>query len=191
MPETEHAPLSDPVAGHVTRFTTPLPPESALAALARAGRRGRLPGFTNLQDNTFRLDCDAIPFEHEIRGVIEAETAPEPSPANAASRVTLSVRRKPLMPTAFAVTLILTVWPGVWLTDSLIATYWATYGRWTESMPWLTYAWYLPLTALPLPWLWKSLTVKSAAMARESALTQLKAVEKELAEAASDDEPRS
>jgi hypothetical protein len=57
----------------------------------------------------------------------------------------------------------------VWLTDSLMGVYWPAYGVWSDQMPWLTYAWYLPVTALPLPWLWRSLTRKSAAMAAESA----------------------
>lgn len=153
--------ISDLLAGGTLRVPSPLGAEDASACLVRAGRRGRLPGFDAPAAGRFRLDCDAVPFEHEIRGELGAE-----SPSG--SKITLVLRRKPLMPAIFAVTLALTIWPGAWLTDSLMATYWPAYGRWAQDMPWLTYAWYLPLTVLPLPWMWKSLTRKSRAGAAES-----------------------
>ena len=177
MPDAHAPTLSDPLAAEDTVISAGLECDAALTALERAGRRGRLPGFARKDSRTFTLDCDAIPFEYEIRGRIE----PAPDQADPPhARVTLRISRKKLMPTIFAATLIFTVWPGVWLTDSLIATYWAAYGRWTESMPWLTYAWYLPIATLPLPWLWKALLKKSEAMARESAASQIKAIRSEL-----------
>lgn len=176
MPDAEPPTISDPLRPDGVVVTSEMSKAEVLAALERAGRRGRLPGFSRLEGEAFRLDCDSIPFEHEILGSVVSE----PETQTAGCRLKMSVRRKRLMPTVFAATLIFTVWPGVWLTDSLIATYWSTYGRWTESTPWLTYAWYLPIAALPLPWVWKALVSKSAAMARESAREQVAAVRTEV-----------
>ncbi|MFG0259936.1 MAG: hypothetical protein ACF8LK_06240 [Phycisphaerales bacterium JB041] len=176
MPDAETPNISDPISSDGMVVPSGLDATETLAALERAGRRGRLPGFSRIEGDTFRLDCDAIPFEHEIRGRVEPDAGRE----GGGCRVAMSVRRKPVMPTVFAATLVFTVWPGVWLTDSLIATYWSAYGRWTESMPWLTYAWYLPIAALPLPWVWRSLVRKSAAMAAESAREQAASVRSEL-----------
>ena len=176
MPDAEPPTISDPLRPDGVVVTSGLTKAEAFAALERAGRRGRLPGFSRLDGDAFRLDCDAVPFEYEIVGRVASETDPE----TAGCRFAVSVGRKRIMPIVFAATLIFTVWPGVWLTDSLIATYWPTYGRWTESMPWLTYAWYLPIAALPLPWVWKVLVTRSAAMARDSARAQVAAVRSEL-----------
>lgn len=178
MPEDAPQTISDPLGVEDIVIVSPLDSGEAMTAMERAGRRGRLPGFEKLTGRTFRVDCDSIPFEYAIAGTIEGGTAD--APEGAGSRITLRVYRKQLMPMIFAVVLIFTVWPGVWLTDSLIATYWSAYGGWSRSMPWLTYAWYLPITALPLPWIWKSLTGKSAAMARESAGVQIAALRAEL-----------
>lgn len=176
MPDAEPPTISDPLSPDGVVVSSSLARAEALTALERAGRRGRLPGFARLEGQAFRLDCDSIPFEHEMVGRV----APGAEADAAGCRIALTVRRKRLMPTVFAGTLIFTVWPGVWLTDSLIATYWSTYGHWTESMPWLTYAWYLPIAALPLPWVWKALVTRSASMARESARAQAAAVRSEL-----------
>ncbi|MBK7405638.1 MAG: hypothetical protein IPJ41_13695 [Phycisphaerales bacterium] len=167
MPATTPSPepnteISDLIAGGELSIATGLGGAEIIDRLRKAGRRGKLPGFDSKDARAFRLDCDAVPFEHELRGSIVDQ-----GESGAVVRVRLA--RKPVIPAVFAITLVLTVWPGVWLTDSLMATYWSAYGRWAESMPWLTYAWYLPTTALPLPWMWRSLVRKSRAGAAESA----------------------
>lgn len=169
MTTGQHA-ISDPAKAPPVELTSSLAPDEAHAALAQAGRRGKLPGFEALGAAGFKLDCEALPFDYELLGDITA--GPE------GSKISLRARRLPLMPWIFGVTLILTVWPGVWLTDSLLDVYWTKYANWGESMPWLTYAWYLPLTALPLPWVWRGLTRKSAAGAADSMTTQTEAVRK-------------
>lgn len=176
MPKPGKPDISDQHAAALApaQLHAPAPPDDLMESLARAGRRGRLPGFARIDNRRFRLDCDAVPFEYEILAEVE------PEPESRGSRISLRTRRKPLFPAIFAVTLVITVWPGVWLTDSLLATYWGAYGQWTADMPWLTYAWYLPLTALPLPWLWASLVRKSRAMAAESAAKQRAALEAEI-----------
>jgi len=169
MQDTPPAQISDadPLRGDVV-VPTALPAKSVAEKLTHAGRRGKLPGFEAAGEGGFRIDCDAVPFDYSLVGQIK--------PEGEGSSVTLRAVRRRLMPWVFGVTLAATVWPGVWLTDSLMGVYWASYSRWSEQMPWLTYAWYLPITALPLPWLWRTLTRKSEAMAKESATKLVNAV---------------
>jgi hypothetical protein len=148
---------------------TALGAAASLERLGRAARLGRVPGFEARGASGFRVEADAVPFAHELVGHIE-ELGGE------GSRVRLELRRMGRMPLLFAVVIALTVWPGVWLTDSLMATYWSAYGRWSQEMPWLTYAWYLPITVLPLPWMWRSMTRKSRTEAIESAQKQTRAI---------------
>ncbi len=143
------------------------------ARLARAARRGLLPGYRAQGDHAFRVEADAVPFPHELTGRVERGSGD-------VSVVRLELRRMARMPLVFAAVIGLTIWPGVWLTDSLLGTYWPAYGRWSAEMPWLTYAWYLPITVLPLPWMWRTMSRKSLAMARESAEKQALVIASEL-----------
>jgi hypothetical protein len=72
------------------------------------------------------------------------------------------------LPLAVGLVLVLSVWPGVWLTDSMLVTYWGWYGARVAALPWLTYAWYLPLM-LPLPWVYKRVLDRSNEAATRSA----------------------
>ncbi len=165
-PPTQPSEISDAASAHEHTVKSSLAPAEVAKRLAQAGRRGRLPGYDATNPKVFRIDCDAVPFEYALLGTIGPEPASE---SGTGSIITMHTERRSLMPAIFAATLIFTVWPGVWLTDSLIGVYWSAYGRWSEQMPWLTYAWYLPISALPLPWVWRKLTRKSKVMAAESA----------------------
>lgn len=57
---------------------------------------------------------------------------------------------KRLLPGAFLAVLVLTVWPGVWLTHSLLRTYFPGYGS-PDALWSPTWWWYIPLTALSVP----------------------------------------
>jgi len=160
--------ISD-LTAHAAELHTPLAAGAVLERLGRAARLGRVPGFEVRGPAAFRVEADAMPFAHELVGRIEES-------GDGGSRVRLDLRRMGRMPLIFALVLLLTMWPGVWLTDSLIATYWSAYGRWSAEMPWLTYAWYIPVTVLPLPWMWRSMARKSLAEARASAQKQTGAI---------------
>lgn len=152
----------DQPAASLPEVRTPLAPAEALARLATAAKRGRLPDYRQVDGAAFEAEAFATPFTHALVGCLAVGE-------EGATRMTFSLRRPWPMPALFAGVLAITVWPGVVLTDSLLATYWAAYGGWATRMPWLTYAWYLPLTALPLPWAWRACVRRSAAMAHESA----------------------
>jgi hypothetical protein len=46
---------------------------------------------------------------------------------------------------------VVSIWPGVWFTDSMLSTYFDWYPR----SQWFTYAWYIPLSLLGIPAMWK------------------------------------
>ncbi len=173
--ETPQGALSDMLEGRDCVLHTQLSAAEVAEVLAKAGRRGKLPGFDAPDDTSFRVDCDAVPFEYVLVGTIEPASGQETG-----ARVQLSLVRRTLMPTIFALTIAVSIWPGVWLTDSILGVYWSTYGRWSASMPWLTYAWYLPLTVLPLPWMWRSFVHKSKAQAHASAAKLVKVIKREI-----------
>lgn len=151
---------------------TSISPSEALAAFAERARRGKLAEYRNgplgSKGGDFSVEAAAAPFDHKLVGSFES--------AEQATLIRLRLHRHGWMPLIFAVILIVAVWPGVWLTDSMLVTYFGWYSSWVRSMPWLTYAWYLPLTAGPLPWMWKGFIRKSRAEAHESAAEMAAAI---------------
>lgn len=128
--------------GHPTLYCS-LEAQSVVALLDEAARRGKLPGFSpvravgggTVDGPLFTVTDFGSPFE----SVLMATAAR----ADSGTRLSFDVRLKPLMPAVFLAVLAATIWPGVWLTDSLLRTY----SSWYMSLPdWATYAWYLPLT---------------------------------------------
>jgi len=136
-------------------------------------RRGKLAGFRRTEDSSlFKADAFGNPFDADL--ICHAE------PAGDRTDLRFSTQLKRKMPAIAIVLLVVTVWPGVWLTDNMLSVYWGTYGKWTVQMPWLTYAWYLPLTVLPLPWMWKGLMKKTRAAIAEHAQEQIAKIAKAL-----------
>jgi len=120
---------------------SPGDPTSLIAKLDAAARRGKLPGFAPAAGGTgtrFELADFGAPFESRLSGAaIDGIT-----PGTARIRFDRP-RLKPLLPWVFALILASTIWPGAWLTDSMLRSY----SNWYASRPdWVTYAWYLPLT---------------------------------------------
>lgn len=158
----------------------PHSPDEIVTALDRAARKGRLAGFTaERSDSLFAVDAWGTPFDADL---LAAAT-------EAGGRTTLSFRTRwrRKMPAIFAVTLILTVWPGVELTDSLLKLWFDWYFAFSQreifqigGFDAFTYLWYLPLTAVPLPWVWRSLMRKSRASIHASALEMIGKIATEL-----------
>ena len=122
---------------------TPLAPDAVLESLDRASRKGKLPGLRlDRAAHTFALSDFGRPFESVLTGTI----APDAPPA-AGSRIHLHSRVKPTLPIIYAVILVVTIWPGILLTDSMLKLYFSWY-----TIP--TWWWYLPLTVPFSPWAW-------------------------------------
>jgi len=133
----------------------PAPPVEAMRRLAAASKRGKLPGFERRAETEFRALVYGEPFDREVVGRVR--------PEGEGSVIALELRLMKKIPAIAIVTVIITIWPGVWLTDSLIQTYFASY----PNEFWITAAWYLPITVLPLPWILRKVWRKSEAVACE------------------------
>lgn len=127
-----------------------------LARAEQLARRGKLPGFERAGEGwLFRTAAFGAPFDYTLL----ARTASE-GPGRV-MRFELRLRlRAPLI--AFVVT-VLTIWPGVWLTDSMLRTYFSGYD-------YRTWMWYLPLSVLPLPWYFPRALRKSREAAVDHAM---------------------
>jgi hypothetical protein len=144
----------------------------AVERLERLSRRGKLPGFrAPARDGEFSVSAFGHPFDRVLvaRGSDTAE----------GTVLAFRLRWSLPLPTAFGALIALTIWPGVWLTDSMLSTYFDGYAAWTERGWMGTWTWYLPLCA-PLPWALRSMLRRSAATSREAALRTIETIAREL-----------
>lgn len=125
---------------------TELAPEEILSRVRRLSERGKLPGFAApVKDGHFECAAFGNPFDYRLVARHEAD------------KLRFGVRLKPKMPAIFWAVMAFTVWPGVIFTDSLLNTWFG----WYPNETWVTYAWYVPLTLVPLPWLHRSVMRKT------------------------------
>lgn len=158
-----------PVGAPLPRVITPNSPSDALAALTTASRRGRLPGFEDRGQGHFQTAAFASPFD----GYLSCHITSAP---DSAAIITAEPRLKPTTPAIFALVLLLSIWPGVVLTESLIASFFPGSAAWRY-----TWWWYLPLTVPTSPWAFWVAIKRSRAAVRISALEMLKRIAKETA----------
>jgi len=158
-------PVSFSIRAPLPVVETPLSPEQVLERLLVASKRGRLAGYQpGTGEAGFTATLFSEPFDHALR----ARVQPRPGGGSA---IRSTARMLPRVPAIFAVVLVLTVYPGVLLTDSMIPGEWG----WID-----TWIWYIPLTALPLPWLWMKWMKKCRAAAGVSAAQLLHKVAAEV-----------
>jgi len=171
MPQ-EQAVIEDVPAEEATDsgpLRTSLRPSEILARLDHAARRGRLAGYRPLPDGSgFRALLYGEPFDHDLEARFES--------VDGETIIRFETRMRRKLPVIFAITIVLAVWPGLPLTDSLLATYFPAY----PNQMWVTAAWYLPLTILPLPWMLLRMWRRSRAAAEEGARKRLGEIRGEL-----------
>lgn len=149
------------------RVTTDLAPAEILRKLDGAARRGRLPGFRPGPDPClFTVAAFGTPFDAEMHA----------SASSTSGRTTLTfrVRMQRRGPGIFLTLCVLAVWPGVWVTDSMLRSYIPSY-----QFP--TWIWYLPITIVPLPFAWRRAMRRSRAEIAESTRLQIEQIAKDLA----------
>jgi hypothetical protein len=148
---------------------TSLEPAAIVEKLAFASRRGRLAGFHAGQEGgLFGVAAFGLYFDRIL--VADARSGA------AGTRLTFRTKLPLTWPAICIAVLIFTIWPGVWLTDSLLVTYFPSYGEW-----WLkTWMWYLPLSVIPLPWAVRSIWRKSEAASHDSAHRAIRKIAAEL-----------
>jgi hypothetical protein len=136
-----------PASGLPTLRSTDSPAQ-ILAALETAARRGRLPGY-NPSAASFQIRDFGTPFECAL---VASFTSPDPGH----TAISFAVKVRPLIPAIFAISLIVSIWPGIYLVDSMLQHYFSWY-----NIP--TWWWYLPLTVPTSPWAFFSALKKSRA----------------------------
>ncbi len=121
-----------------------------LSRLDMAARRGKLPGYMARGESGFVVTAFGEPFDHDLIGAIDAAPAGE----GGGSVVRFELRMRPKLPAFFVLVIALSVWPGVWLTHSMLVTYFS----WYKIQTWW---WYIPLTVVPLFWMVPRMLAKS------------------------------
>lgn len=146
---------------------SPLSGIEVVKRLDEAARRGRLPGFTRGPgDGQFQLADFGAPFESILHGRTVL--------SGSGCEVRFHTRLKPLAPWIFFAVLVLTVWPGVWLTDSMLKTYFDGYAAKPDSIQ--TWWWYVPLTIICIPLSMLPALKKSRASAHKEALALIEKI---------------
>lgn len=148
----------------------PSSPDQIVSALANMSKRGRLAGFARARADSgdlFHAEAWGSPFESELIARAEA--------GEGGTALSFRVRMLRKMPWIFAAVLAFAIWPGVWFTQSLLDTYFPG-----TLIAEYTYWWYLPLTALPIPFSWRSMMRKSREQAEVSAREQIQKIAREL-----------
>lgn len=143
------------------RVNAPVPPAQMATLLESAARRGKLAGYAPRRDGGFEVTAFGEPFDHDLRGLVE------PTPGGSIVRFSLHMR--PKLPAFYVVLIAVSIWPGVWLTHSMLITYFS----WYKIQTWW---WYIPLTVVPLFWMVPRMIVRSRAAVRASALEQVEKI---------------
>jgi hypothetical protein len=145
-------------------IATALSRDEVLTRLDRLARRGQLPGFTRGGGGgLFSVDVHGQPFDAVMLASAEGREG--------ATVLRMHVRMHRRLPVIFAIVLAATIWPGVYFTDQLIP------GEWGLIR---TEWWYLPLTVVPIPWVWRALMRRSRESNRAEAEETLKKIAAEI-----------
>ncbi|GJQ30642.1 MAG: hypothetical protein HBSAPP03_25260 [Phycisphaerae bacterium] len=144
-------------------FVVPLSPPEIRTRLEGLAKRGKLAGFRALDGTRHEAVAYGAPFDYHLHIQVRAESG--------GSRLSFSLTIQPRMPVIVWVVIALSVWPGVWLAHSMLLTYFESYPK---SLG-VTCAWYLPLTVLPVPWMWLKMlrNSRAAASAHAAELAEL------------------
>ena len=169
-PAGETHAAADPSAP-LPRVRLPRDLADAIDRLTTASKRGRLAGFAagGSIGEVFSTEAYANPFERRLLVFHDAGPAASTGVAEdqAAGTLRFELRLLLKMPIIWAVVLAVTVWPGLPLTDDILATYSDWYAANVE-----TWWWYMPLMILSIPGVWK-LWTRSAKEAHASALEMI------------------
>lgn len=144
---------------HIASVESALTREEILARLTAMSKRGNLAGF----EREAPAGAHAVFAAHgtPFDGLVLVRAAD--------GRADFELLMPRRMPVIFAVVLALTVWPGLPITDAFMYSF-VWYERLMGAAGWLdTWVWYLPLTALPAPFMVRSAVRKSRASALQHA----------------------
>ena len=141
--------------GNPAAIRTRLSADEILDRVGKLSQRGRLPGFAGGRGGVLFV---ATAFGRPFDRVLEARAVA----GTDGTELRFTSRLKRGLPWTFVGITAVSIWPGVWLTDSLLETYF----QWYRFATWM---WYLPAMVLPLPWAVRAIVRRSEAAAAESA----------------------
>lgn len=142
--------MPSPSASPLPSLESPLSPEAIIDRLDKLSKRGKLAGFAKgMPPTLFEAAAFGNPFDYRLLALA--------SPASPGTKLTFSLKLPPKVPIIYAIVIALSIWPGVWLTHSMLITYFS----WYKLSMLGTCAWYMPITILPLPWMYKKQFVGS------------------------------
>ncbi len=105
-----------------------------LRALDQLSRKGKLPGYEPRGSDAFKVSLFGEPFDRDLIGSMK-------SLANGCE-ISFQTSLRMKAPLILAISIIVSIWPGVELMDALIPASWG----WID-----TWMWYMPLMIVPLP----------------------------------------
>ncbi len=130
-------------------------------------KRGNLAGYEHDGSSDSAVaDAHGTPFDSDL--VIEHAALED------GGEIRFSLKLRTKFPAIFAALLIVSVWPGLPLTDSFLFTF-----GWYERLMGdsvQTWMWYLPLTVIPIPFVWRSSIKKSRKSAHQHAIETIERV---------------
>jgi hypothetical protein len=128
------------------RVISPMPASDLQQALSQRAKQGKLAGYQKQSERTFTLDAAGGIYERTLIATIISDTADK----DEHTEIWFEGKLKRTIPIVVIVVLVFTLWPGVWLTDSILSTWF----NWYRLGIWWTSAWYIPLTLLAVPAFW-------------------------------------
>lgn len=139
---------------------TTLDADAVVAKLRNRSKRGKLPGFSDSPiEGIASVAAYGTPFDGTL------------SVHHESNQLRFAVQLNKKLPALFALILVLTVWPGLPLTDSFLSNF-----LWYEKLlakGLETWMWYVPTTILPLPFVWRTAIKKSKASIHAHALESI------------------
>lgn len=146
--------------------SVPHTPDRAMALLDKASKAGKLPGYAKLQSvPQCAVEAYGTVFDHQLNLTF--------AQSESGSIITFDLIRLSKKPIIIAVVLLICIWPGLPMTDSMLRTWWG----WYDTLPlWATAAWYLPFTVLPMPFMWKRWSTESHASAVAHSYEQIQTI---------------
>lgn len=149
-------------------ISTNLDAQEVKGRLLKMSKRGKLPGYDgDCASGLLSVAAHGAPFDSKL--IVNHQDG----------EVSFNFELIPMMPRIFAALLIITIWPGLPLTEGFLDSF-TWYSDFVAKTGIKTMYWYLPMTILPAPFMWKSSLQKSKASAHESAIETVEKIDKVL-----------
>lgn len=155
-PDEQATPIPTP-SSNLSFIETALPPAQVIDRLARESKRGRLAGFRSLGERSAAVTAFGGIYDYEL--IISPQSA-----GASGSRVEFELRLLRKMPAIAIALFVVSIFPGLQLTHSMLSIYFS----WYTIQTWW---WYLPLVLLSAPLMWKQFRGSQAEARRDAEAT--------------------